>query len=175
MPCNKIDFVLGRQGTLALYPDCVAFYHGNDAARVIVEADFNSSDDPIALTGSLSITFGVAGWLALWIHAILIELYVSLSGKTKIHRPETDPSSYVSPQPRVSVYEQYHTSVNLSVASSFPALPVSWPKDSAMHILTNVLVMQQLSIKRSRMGRMKSSTMSKSTSRRRSEDHQHLR
>ena len=77
MPCGKIDSVLGQDFTLNLYPGCLAFYNGKNAAQeVVVAANFNSTD-PMEISASLAISFGVSGWLALWIHVILIEFYVS--------------------------------------------------------------------------------------------------
>jgi hypothetical protein len=42
-----------------------------------VTADFASSN-PVELAASLSVPFGTAGWLALLIHTIAIEFYVSM-------------------------------------------------------------------------------------------------
>ena len=44
--------------------------------RVIVKGDF-ASDNSIELGASLAIPFGAAGWLALLLHTIAIETYVS--------------------------------------------------------------------------------------------------
>ena len=74
-PCEQINSVLGKQGTLFFNPDCQAYYNGNTHKQVIVEADINS-EDPIALAAGFGIPFGAAGWLGLWLHAIIIELYL---------------------------------------------------------------------------------------------------
>lgn len=84
IPCAKINFVLGKTGTLQFYPGCASFYRGNAGQKeVLTAANFNSAN-PIELTASLDINFGAAGFLALWIHAILIELYVSLRSNEKM-------------------------------------------------------------------------------------------
>lgn len=77
-PCAQINFVLGEKGTLHFYPDCQSFYNGNQQKQIIVEADF-FSQDPIALAASLGLPFGSAGWLAFWLHAIIIEFYLRLT------------------------------------------------------------------------------------------------
>ena len=77
MPCTKINSVLGPDMTVNTYPDCINFFNGtNKAQQVVVTANFNSLN-PMEIGASLDISFGAAGWLALWIHAILIEFYVS--------------------------------------------------------------------------------------------------
>lgn len=74
-PCEQINSVLGKQGTLFFYPDCQAFYNGNKHQQVVIEANQNS-DDPMEISASFGVGFGAAGWLALWIHAIIVELYL---------------------------------------------------------------------------------------------------
>lgn len=77
--CAQINFALGEEGTLAYDPACSAYYNGtNTEQRVIVTPNFDS-EDPIEIAAALGISFGTAGWLALWIHAILIETYVRIS------------------------------------------------------------------------------------------------
>jgi PPE-repeat protein len=76
-PCAQINFTLGEDGTLSHYPDCIAYYNGtNPGQRVVVTPNFDS-ENPIEIAAALGVSFGTAGWLALWIHAILIEVYVS--------------------------------------------------------------------------------------------------
>ena len=75
-PCAQIDFTLGKERTLQAYPACSAFYSGTNALqRVLVEPGFKDGN-PMQIAAALGITFGTAGWLALWIHAVLIEVYV---------------------------------------------------------------------------------------------------
>lgn len=76
-PCPQIASVLGQAGTLAAYPQCSSYFDGSDPTkRVIVTADF-ASNNPIELAASLAVPFGTAGWLALVLHTIAVELYVS--------------------------------------------------------------------------------------------------
>ncbi|KAK5704875.1 hypothetical protein LTR97_001986 [Elasticomyces elasticus] len=70
---------LGPASTLGYYPGCATYFDGTQPdKRVIVNADF-ASEDPIALSASLAIPFGTAGWLALILHTIAIELYLRLT------------------------------------------------------------------------------------------------
>ena len=50
---------------------------GNLQAVTAVKADFGGSVEQ--LMSAMNITFGMAGWLALGLHAIGVEVYVSLS------------------------------------------------------------------------------------------------
>jgi hypothetical protein len=78
-PCAQISFTLGEEGTLSYYPDCITYYNGtNLGQRVVVTPNFDSKN-PIEIAAALGVSFGTAGWLALWIHAILIEVYVCVS------------------------------------------------------------------------------------------------
>jgi hypothetical protein len=75
-PCIQINSVLGERGTLALYPGCITYYDGSNLdQRVVVSPDFES-ENPLEIAAALGISFGTAGWLALWIHAIIVEVYV---------------------------------------------------------------------------------------------------
>lgn len=76
-PCSQIAFVLGQDGTVVDYPQCSQYFDGSDPTkRVIVTADF-ASNNPVEIAASLAVPFGTAGWLALLLHTIAIELYVS--------------------------------------------------------------------------------------------------
>ena len=75
-PCVQIDSILGEDGTLAAYPGCITYYDGSKLdQRVVVSPDFES-ENPIEIAAALGLSFGTAGWLALWIHAIIVEVYV---------------------------------------------------------------------------------------------------
>jgi hypothetical protein len=77
--CAQVAFALGQSKTLAAYPQCTDFFDGN-APRlpVIVTADF-ASDNSMELSAALGIPFGAAGWLALLLHTLAIETYVSIT------------------------------------------------------------------------------------------------
>lgn len=77
-PCDKIDFIIGREQTLESYPDCASFYNGSRPDQnVLVLGDFNGNADKIGT--ALNLNFGMAFWLALFLHAIGVEIYVSRS------------------------------------------------------------------------------------------------
>jgi hypothetical protein len=77
-PCAQINFTLGEEGTLKYYPECIVYYNGTDLEqRVVVTPNFDSQN-PIEIAAALGVSFGTAGWLALWIHAILVEVYVGI-------------------------------------------------------------------------------------------------
>lgn len=82
-PCAQINFLFGRDYTLQLYPGCLPYYQGkNPDQEVVVTANFDSTTNPMEIGAALGVSFGAAGWLAFWIHAIAIEVYVSCSGST---------------------------------------------------------------------------------------------
>ncbi|OAA59254.1 hypothetical protein ISF_06189 [Cordyceps fumosorosea ARSEF 2679] len=75
--CKQIDYIFGgiENYTMTLYPACEAFYTGKNLdQRVAVAANANSND-PVEVTASIGMTFGMAFLVALALHAILIEAY----------------------------------------------------------------------------------------------------
>ncbi|OGM48735.1 hypothetical protein ABOM_002018 [Aspergillus bombycis] len=77
-PCEKIDFMIGKEQTLESYPDCVSFYNGSQPAQnVLVLGDFNGDADRIGT--ALNMNFGMAFWLALFLHVIGVEIYLQLT------------------------------------------------------------------------------------------------
>ena len=78
-PCAQIASILGKAGTLAYYPACLPFFQGkNNALQVIVEAGFPNGN-PVEIAAGLGISFGSAGWLSFWLHAVIIEFYLRLT------------------------------------------------------------------------------------------------
>ncbi|KAK3686908.1 hypothetical protein LTR37_019350 [Vermiconidia calcicola] len=99
-PCAVINSVIGPEGTLAYYPEWYdtlnmisheisadrtqqnvsqPFFDGTNLyERVIVKAT-NYSEDPLEISAAAGIGFGAAGWVALWLHAIAIEVYLRLT------------------------------------------------------------------------------------------------
>jgi hypothetical protein len=77
-PCAKLDWTLGGQNkTLATYPSCRPFYDGSRPNAVAsVRADLNNGG-PEQSGAALGLNFGMGVWLALFIHAIGVEIYVS--------------------------------------------------------------------------------------------------
>nr|POE56488.1 hypothetical protein CFP56_33460 [Quercus suber] len=79
--CGQIAFILRESRTLSLYPDCAAYFNGTDPAqRAIVHVNFYSNN-PAEIGAALGVPFGAAGWLALWLHAIGVEIYLALATK----------------------------------------------------------------------------------------------
>ena len=73
--CGQIDYMLGRNQTLAQYPDCEAYYSGADSSKhVQVLADLRTSAATAA--AAFGVSFGPSAWLALVLHAVGIEIYV---------------------------------------------------------------------------------------------------
>ncbi|SPQ26324.1 5557d668-eaed-47d8-b611-5f358e83b5df [Thermothielavioides terrestris] len=77
MPCDKVAFLVGsEQETLQAYPDCYAYFSGDDVNRIVlVPASFQGNKSNV--TAALSRNFGGALWLALALHAVGVEIYVS--------------------------------------------------------------------------------------------------
>jgi len=109
-PCGQIDDALNGNRTTVLkaYPDCAAYYSSEVPDRqVIVQADLSGNRAETA--AALGLNFGAAGWLALALHAIGIEIYVS----DACHKLESENAnrfqSSPSHQPNTSVSETYLT------------------------------------------------------------------
>ncbi|KAE8384315.1 hypothetical protein BDV23DRAFT_177148 [Aspergillus alliaceus] len=73
-----IDYLFGAEVALARYPDCASFYNGSHPAQnVLVLGDLNGSPDELGT--ALNINFGMALWLAMFIHALGVEIYLQLT------------------------------------------------------------------------------------------------
>ncbi|KAB8215149.1 hypothetical protein BDV33DRAFT_195503 [Aspergillus novoparasiticus] len=82
-PCGKIDFIIGREQTLESYPDCASFYNGSKPDQnALVLGDFNGNADKIGT--ALNLNFGMAFWLALFLHAIGVEIYLQMTPKESL-------------------------------------------------------------------------------------------
>lgn len=77
-PCDKINFTLGGRGkTMTLYPQCAAFYSGENLDQhAVVKANYFGGN-VMEIATAFNICFGPAAWLALTLHAFVAELYVS--------------------------------------------------------------------------------------------------
>lgn len=76
--CETIDYMLFhfQNYTEMLYPDCASWYTGEDPNKhIAVKATLDGGFAENA--AALGMSFGNAFWLALAIHAILVEVYVS--------------------------------------------------------------------------------------------------
>lgn len=77
MPCQEIAFLVHPQSKLQnAYPQCF-LPNGTIDGWVAVRAHFNGNVPQIST--SLGLTFGAAGWLALFLHAIGVEIYLRLT------------------------------------------------------------------------------------------------
>lgn len=72
-PCAQLVFTVGQEETIKLYPACK-----DKTLEVPVEAGFPGGN-PTEIAAAFGFTFGGSGWLAFWIHAIAIELYLQLT------------------------------------------------------------------------------------------------
>jgi hypothetical protein len=76
--CAKLLDIVGDAQTLVeQYPSCASLINdGNLKAVAAVNANFGGST--VELMSAMNISFGMAGWLATSLHAIGVEIYVSL-------------------------------------------------------------------------------------------------
>jgi cytosine/adenosine deaminase-related metal-dependent hydrolase len=93
-----VNWLLGEDRTVQIYPECAAFFNGRDGhAAAAVKVNFNSEDNPMEIGASLGVGFAVAGWvclhihlrpscsplilsqIAFWLHAIVMEIYLALT------------------------------------------------------------------------------------------------
>lgn len=81
-PCAQIDSIFKNNQTSVLnnYPECADFYSGaNPDRHVAVLARIQGMGTTGATAAAaLGANFGMAGWLALILHGVGVEIYVSL-------------------------------------------------------------------------------------------------
>ena len=75
-PCAQIGSIFGPHHTVAVYPECQAYFNGTNPQQVAIVVASMSNGNPISIAATLGVSFGSAGWLAFWIHAVLVEVYV---------------------------------------------------------------------------------------------------
>ncbi|KAK3376118.1 hypothetical protein B0T24DRAFT_504428, partial [Lasiosphaeria ovina] len=78
--CKIVDDIMHNNQSLALafYPDCQAWYNGTDPEQfVLVHGD--AKGNPVEAIAAAGMMFSAAGWLALTLHAIGIEIYLQLT------------------------------------------------------------------------------------------------
>jgi hypothetical protein len=81
-PCGKIDYMLDgdRAEVVRRYRGCEAYYSGEDVGRkVAVEAMMNAGGTKAEVAALFNLTAGGSLWLALVVHAVAVEVYVSVS------------------------------------------------------------------------------------------------
>ena len=78
-PCEKINHILGgRNTTLEMYPECARFYSGDlPQQKVIVSAD-PTSGSIMETVAAYNLSYGISVHISLLIHAVGVELYVSI-------------------------------------------------------------------------------------------------
>ena len=77
MPCKQLAFTLDDPEQFAsAFPQCLNV-NGTTDGRIAVSADFNGIIPQVG--NSLDVTFGTAGWLALFLHAAGVEIYLALT------------------------------------------------------------------------------------------------
>ena len=75
MPCAQVTYAIGEPQTTAMYPACTADPEG----LTIVHADLATPQNAIEAGAALQLSFGMALWLALLLHAVGIETYLQLT------------------------------------------------------------------------------------------------
>ena len=77
MPCDEIAFLLDNQTQFETsYPQCFVA-NGTIDGWIALPASFDRNAAQIG--NSLGLTFGTAGWLALFMHAVGVEVYLRLT------------------------------------------------------------------------------------------------
>ncbi|OQO01104.1 hypothetical protein B0A48_13347 [Cryoendolithus antarcticus] len=77
-PCAEIDYTFGQKNTVRFWPECSNFYNGTNLEQVVV-VQANKKGKAIEVGAAFGMSFGSAGWLAFWLHAIGVELYLRLT------------------------------------------------------------------------------------------------
>lgn len=81
MPCDKVKWLMGSaEKTLVAFPKCASYVDGTSSGngvgdQVAVLADWNGSYTEAS--AAYDATYGMAHWVALVLHIIGVELYVS--------------------------------------------------------------------------------------------------
>lgn len=90
-PCEQILYTFhGNQtATMLRYPECAAFFTGENLDQHAAVKAILGGGTAIEAAAALGITFGGSGWLALALHAIGVEIYVS----SPCFHPSTQPTS----------------------------------------------------------------------------------
>lgn len=82
-PCAKLLYTFDNstQGLLDAFPDCADYVSGQDLGRfALVRANMEGGPGgPASIGAALSVGFGMSLFVALIVHAIGVEVYVSWS------------------------------------------------------------------------------------------------
>ncbi|KAI9668895.1 MAG: hypothetical protein M1831_000965 [Alyxoria varia] len=74
--CDEIAFARGSNNLRENYPECLQ--NGRPEKHVVVHADFNG-DNVEEVGAALQISFGMAAWLAFFLHLIGVEIYLRMT------------------------------------------------------------------------------------------------
>jgi hypothetical protein len=83
MPCDKIEWLMGSaEKTLATFPKCASYVNGTSSGngvgdQVAVQANWKGSYPEAS--AAYDATYGMAHWVALILHIVGVEIYVSAS------------------------------------------------------------------------------------------------
>jgi hypothetical protein len=78
--CAKIEATLPKPSMLlSMYPACAAYANGTNANEVAVVKANLTGETGVNSGAGLGVSFGMALWLAVAIHAIGVEVYVRLA------------------------------------------------------------------------------------------------
>ncbi|KAI0403222.1 hypothetical protein F4802DRAFT_599363 [Xylaria palmicola] len=80
-PCDKINFTLkGERATMQFYPECGPFFSGeNPGQKAVVRAKYLAPGNVMEVAAAFDAVFGPAAWLALALHASLVEFYLAFN------------------------------------------------------------------------------------------------
>ncbi|TKA80751.1 hypothetical protein B0A55_02701 [Friedmanniomyces simplex] len=78
-PCAQINSILGQTETLAAYPSCSSFYDGTSPSQHVAVAAGFPKGTAVEIAAAMGVTFGAAGWLALWLHVTMVEIYLRMT------------------------------------------------------------------------------------------------
>ncbi len=79
-PCYVVDYMYSHNQTAVelRYPACAAYYSGNNTEQY-VPTHANMLIGPEGAAASFNVSFGAAGWLALFLHIVGAEIYLHLT------------------------------------------------------------------------------------------------
>lgn len=124
-PCAKIESALSHSSMLISdYPACIAYANGTDPNGLAVVLANLDGETGVNAGAALNMSFGMALWLSVVLHAIGIEVYVSGRDNRLSVINITDRSSFTSRRRRRNAYDKSATSDNSKLACATQALLV---------------------------------------------------
>jgi hypothetical protein len=84
-PCAKIESTLPSPSLLLkMYPACEPYANGSNLDEVAAVKANLDGETGVNAGASLNVSFGMALWLSVVIHAIGVEIYVSTTGPSNL-------------------------------------------------------------------------------------------